>query len=571
MQKKLMAILLVTFIACSFFAFIFNANAQNVTEDKEKPPSRLSEWWKGFIARTYIFTIVMTLIATITGIILTTIKKDKLLKSLSGQLITIEMQDGVRNRGRLRVESEGIEVIAEKTKEGTNEKVSYILRKDEMGKVHALVRYLDLLTESEKEQRSDELATAYHPSIIMRLRRKIRNVINQLRRVATDLFNAFFARRAKGRLNVEGTTLETDYQKTGQQAIEAMTAADYDSLIDKLIGTRVIVQVQTTAKQEYVGVFKDYTSDFIELLDVNYKSNWVTKVNRDEGYAKHERGLVITRNGNNIVFVSRSPFDIILRNIFWTEGPQDVRKGDAYSTLLVIKPFSRTEYSIDTHTFDRVIGPFEKLQVPVNYTYNNYKFITFAFESTRTADIVMQKNYGIVRHRTEKYEPKLLDVNSLADALIATKEEDFILKGNPSGATMTIYNGHLTNMPRERMDIREVNDQISQRWAVDISFEMMDKKMRPIYRFRHIGRLVFGKTKRILFLFLLLAMINADPQRKNDPLLPYIHHAILIPSKKRKQRVRQFRNYPVNLRWLLEIIRKRFRINKRQETQSPAA
>ena len=560
MQKKLIAIFVVVIIACGLFSSIHNASAQ-VTDDKDKQPSKFAEWWKNFAARTYIFTIVMTLIATITGIILATVRRDKLLKSLSGQLITIEMQNGLRYRGRLRVESEGIEVIAEKVKEETNEKVSFILRKDEMGGVHALVRYLDLLTEKEKHARENEVEKAYHPSVLVRLLRKIRNIINQIRRVATDLFNALFTRKVKGKIG----GYEEEYQKTGQQIVEVMTAADYDSLIDKLIGTRVII---TTPKGEYAGIFKDYTSQFIELLDVNYKSNWSVTINRDEGYAKHERGLIIRRNGNNAVFESRSPFDIILRSMVWKEGPQDVGKGDANTTLLVIKPFSRVEYSIVPPMFDRVIGPFEKLQIPVSYNYSDYKLITFTFESTRIADIVMQKSYGMVRHRTEKYEPKLLDINSITDALITTKEEGFILKGNPSGATMTIHNGHLTNMPRERMDTREIDDQISQRWAVGTSFSAIDKKLRPIFKFRAIGPFRLRKTKRILTLFNLLAIIHADQKRKNDPLLHYIYRAILYPSIRKKRKKKKVRNYIINPKQIINLIRRPFRIYIQQKTQN---
>lgn len=559
MPKKLIAILFLTIIVCNLIILITDADAQGVTENKDKKPSKFAEWWQKFAARTYLFTIIMTLVATVSGIILATVRRDKLLKSIAGQLITIEMQSGARYRGRLRVESEGIEVIAEKASEGSNEKVSFILRKDEMGGVHALVRYLDLLTEKEKHQRQEELARAYHPSILLRLRRKIRNIVNQIRRVVSDLFNALFAKRVKGK----GLgSYEEEYQKTGQQAIEAMTAADYDSLIDKLIGTKVIIQ---TPKGEYVGVFKDYTSQFIELLDVNYKSTWQIRVNRDEGYAKHERGLILYRNGNNMVMESRSPFDIILRSVVWNEGPQDVGKGDANTTLAIIKPFSRIEYSIDTHVFDKVISPFEKLQLPVSYTYNNYKFITFTFESTRNADIVLQKSYGIVRHRTEKYEPKLLDVNSIADALITSKEEGFILKGNPANTTMTIHNGHLTNMPRERIDVREIDDQISQRWAIATNSELLDKKIRPIFKFRSYGPFMSRKTKRIFALFALLVIIHNDINRKNDPSLPYIYKAILIPNKKKKRRISKRKISTRKPNRLFEFIRKQFNINQPQK------
>jgi len=561
MQKKLIALLVLAFIVCNLLAFINEANSQVVTENKDKKPSVISVWWDNFMKRTYLFPLTMALMATLLGIIFATVRRDKLLKSLSGQLITIEMRDGKRFRGRLRVEAVGLEVIEEKTKEG-KDSVSFIIRiPDEKDGIHALVRYLDLLTEKEKERREDELKRAFHPGVLVRLARFIRNIINRFRRVLSDAFNLIFTRRLAPKLG----SFAQEIGGEGQKTVEYMTGseADYDSLIDRLIGTKVIVR--TTGNIEYIGVFKDYTKDYIELLDVSYKNNWSITVNRDEGYAKHDRGIILSRNGDNIVFQSRSPFSITLKSMAWREGPQDVGKGDANTTLLIVPPFGQIEYNMNPPAFDKVISPFEKLQLPMQYSYANYKFIAFSFESVRTADIVMAKNYGIIRHRTEKYEPKLLDINSITETLLTTKEESFLLKDNPSGTTMIIHNGHITNMPRERMDVREIEDQISQRWAVDSFFETIDKKIRPIIKFKFIGKMPLRRTKGIMGLFYLIALINEDKNRKNDPILPYIYRAILAPNKRKKQKTSKKRIHTKKPNRLLDFIKKSLKLNQPQK------
>jgi hypothetical protein len=557
MRRRLIAILIITIFACQMLALIHDVSAQAVPQNEQKKPSAFVTWWTNFMKRAYLFPLTMALIATTLGIIVATVRKDKLLKSLAGQLITIEQTDGVRSRGRLRVEAEGIEVIAEKANEASNEKVSYILRKDEYTKVHALVRYLDLLTEKEKDHRNDEVKKAYHPSVLMRLKRRIRNIINRIRRVATDAFNLLFAKKLTGKLG--GAEYEKEIQESGKATVEYMTAADYDSLIDRLIGTRVIIQ--TTPKVEYVGVFKDYTSMFIELLDVDYKSNWEIVTNRDKGYVEHDRGISLYRNGNRMVLSSKSPFDIILKNIVWTDGPQDTKRGDANTTLAVIPPFGQIEVDVTTPYFDRVIAPFDKLQIPIQYSPVDYKLIHFNFESTRKADIVMMKSYGILRHRTEKYEPKLLDINTIAETLLTTKEEGFILKGTPTTTPMIIHNGYLTNMPRERMDVHEIDGQISQRWAMDTYFTILDKKMRPITKFRFLGTLPMRKTKRLISLFGLMSIINSDENRKRDPLLPFIYRIICNANIKRRRRLKKKQQVAVKKpNRLLEILRKPFQV-----------
>ena len=129
-MKKTIAILIIAIFAFLMVAIVYDANAQTVAVDKNAPkkPSTITIWWGKFMARAYVFPITMALIATVFGIILATVKKDKLLKSIAGQLITIEQTDGSRSRGRLRVESEGIEVIAEKENEKDKERAGCINR-----------------------------------------------------------------------------------------------------------------------------------------------------------------------------------------------------------------------------------------------------------------------------------------------------------------------------------------------------------------------------------------------------------------------------------------------------------
>ncbi len=530
-RKTILIILIISFLF-QILGLLNEVMAQAQPADPlRKNPSIFIKLWESFRKHTFAFSISIVTALTIFTSIMAMVRKDKILKSLTGQLITIEQTNGTRYRGRLRVEPEGIEVIAEKGGENDNETVSYILRKDEMGSLHALVRYHDLLTDKEKIQRDEEVRRVYHPGINLRLKRKIRNIINEMRRVATEAFTLVFS-RAKGQFNVGPREYGAEVEKAGQEVITYVTEATYDSLIDKLIGTKVFVR--TTSNREYIGVLKDYTSTFIELLDVNYKSNWSVTVSRDYGYSttKYERGIDIKRNGNKVIISSKSPFSIQLTSVSWRGDQPDAD----LSTSVTIEPFGRVEISIVPPRVDRVVSPFERLQIPVQYLPDNYGKIIFNFESVRVADIVMLKSYGIVRHRTEKYEPKLLDISSIKEALLTSREEDFILKGNPATTPMNIHNGHLTNLPRERMDVKEVDDQISQRWAVDRYYELLDKKVRPVIEPRFWGSIPTRRTKKMMSLFALLSILHSDENWRRNPLLYmiYFQYVILIGKRNLK-------------------------------------
>jgi len=483
---------------------------------------------------TFLFSMSLVTILTILTTIMATLKRDKLLKSLAGNLVTIELKGNAgRYRGRLRVEPEGVEVVAERADEGP-EKVSYLLRKDEYKNVHAFVHYHDFLTDREKEAREAEVDKVYHPSIGMRLRRRLRNVVNEMKRVASEAFTILFG-KVKESFNVAGGgKYSTDVEKAGQEVITYATEATYDALIDKLIGTRVVAWVNKDL--EYVGVLKDYTKDFIELLDVDYKNNWTTTMDRGHS-VRHERGLILTKDGTDIVIQSKSPFNVILRHIHWLADLPDTKREWLNKT---IEPFGELRLNIMPPGLEVGVPPFSKLRRPQSYHYQKYKHVRFHFDSVRVADMVMLKNYGIVRHRTEKYDSRILDVGALADALLTNKGGELMLEGEePANMPLTVHNGYLTNLPRERMDFEELDKQLSKRFEVDNTFAVLDKKLRPVSKHYFLYLFPLIKTRKIVALIVLMVTIYSDTDRKRAPLLPLIALTLCNANRRKKRWVQE--------------------------------
>jgi small nuclear ribonucleoprotein (snRNP)-like protein len=515
-------------------ADLLNEAEAQAQDRSAKNESFWVQTWNWLKDHTFIFSIITVTVITVFSTVMTMLKKDKLLKTLAGHLVTIELKgsqpgsDGERHRGRLRVESEGLEVVEEQVN-SSNEKVSYLIRDDEQSKIHAIIRYHDFLTDIEKEEREQEIERVYHPSIGMRLRRRIRNIVNQMKRVATEAFSLIF-----GKVREQfGDKYSKELEKAGTEAVTYVTEATYDALIDKLIGTRIVVRVKDNL--EYVGVLKDYTSQFIQLLNVDYKNVWQTTVKRDEG-SKHQRGLTLQKDGDDIVIRSRSPFKVTLRHIYWKGDKPDAKREKINQT---IEPFGELRFNIIPR-LDVTVSPFEKLQLPTRFHYQSYKTIDFHFESVRVADIVLLKNYGLVRHRTEKFDAKILDFGALADAMLTSKDEELVLEGNPSTTPLTIYNGYLTNLPRERLDAVAVGAQINKRWTVKNFFTMIDKKLRPVSNHYFLGFLPLTKSRRILATLAAIQMIHSDEKRKNDPLLPFAY-SLLCNANSRK-RCRTFKH-----------------------------
>ena len=532
MSRK--AILIITCAILLWYASGLLNEAMAQAQDRlEKTQSFWVRTWNNLQEHPIYFSIIIVAFVTVFSTVMAMLKKDKLLKGLSGHLVTIELKgsqpgsDGERHRGRLRIESEGLEVVEEKANK-SNEKVSYLIRKDEYSKVHALVRYHDFLTDREKEERKAEVERVYHPSISMRLRRRIRNIINVMKRVASETFSLAFG-TISSKFKVEKKYVG-ELEKAGQETIGYVTEAAYDTLIDRLIGTRVVLYIKS--KLEYVGVLKDYTSQFIELLDVRYVNKWQILMERGHS-SRHQRGLTLRKDGDDIVIQSKSPFKVTLQHIYWKEDRADAKREKINKT---IEPFGELRFNLMPPSLDIVVGPFERLQLPTRYHYQNYKKIYFHFQSVRVADIVLLKNYGLVRHRTEKYEPKLLDFSALTDALLTGQGEELVLEGNPSATPLTIHNGYLTNLPTERMDIVAVDQQISQRWTVDSAFITLDKKLRPISSWDFLKFLPWSKPRRIIALLALIVDINSNGDRKRKSYLPFIYYTLCNADRKKRRR-----------------------------------
>jgi hypothetical protein len=528
MFRKVVLVIICTMLVCQLFGFLGEAAAQSV-ERLDKTESFWVQLWNWMAEHTFLFSMILVTTLTIFSTIMATLGRDNLLKSLAGQFVTIELKTNARYRGRLRVESAGVEVVAEKADEGP-EKVSYLLRSDEYKNVHAFVRYHDFLTDREKEARTNEVDKVYHPSIGMRLRRRLRNIVNEMKRVASEAFKIVFG-KVKDSFNITGGgQYSADVEKAGQEAITYATQATYDALIDKLIGTRVVAWVNNDPKREDIGVLKDYTSQFIELLDVDYKNDWT--ITMDRGHSvKHERGLILTKDGTDIVIQSKCPFNVTLRHMHWLADLPDTKREWINKT---IEPFGELRYNIMTPTLEVGVPPFSKLRRPHNYHYQGYKHVRFHFDSVRVADIVMLKNWGIVRHRTEKFDPRILDVGALADALLTNKGGDLMLEGEePANMPLTVHNGYLTNLPRERMDFVELDKQLSKRFEVDNTFAALDKKLRPVSRHYFLYFLPLLKARRIIVLLALMMEIHADADRKRRPLLPLIAFILCNANRRR--------------------------------------
>jgi small nuclear ribonucleoprotein (snRNP)-like protein len=223
---------------------------------------------------TFAITILFIIVCTVAGAFMKGRAKDLCLRDFSGYSVTLEKTGGKIIWGRLRVENSALELIYSKpyTDEGDRHvETSYILYKSEYGQVKALVRYIDDLDPEGVKTRERELERTYRPHWSLRLMRKGRNFFGTVRDSLLEVANLFMGRIRT--LTPAGGMLQGQdkyVSQLRQQATAAMQTS-YEPTLERYIGKKIVLAVvQDGNKTEYAGILKDYTTEFIEVMDTWY-------------------------------------------------------------------------------------------------------------------------------------------------------------------------------------------------------------------------------------------------------------------------------------------------------------
>ena len=218
-------------------------------------------------------TIVFIVLATVVAAFVRRTSRDKCLKDFRHNLVTLEQTDTKMIWGRLNVENTGLEFIypAKHKDEDGHDEASYILYKCEYPNIQALIRYHDQLSESNKKQRDKELERTYHPTMLRRLKRKTQNVFKAIRDSVLEVVNLLIAQAKKATPAGAVLTSQDKYVSRMKQELMGSVGTSFEPLLERYIGNKVVLELLKGDKIfEYCGVLKDYTAEFIEIMNVDY-------------------------------------------------------------------------------------------------------------------------------------------------------------------------------------------------------------------------------------------------------------------------------------------------------------
>ena len=244
---------------------------------------------------TFAVTIISIIVFTVIAAFIKGRSKDKCLNDFAKDMVNLEKKSGKIIYGRLHVENTGMELVykaAHRDKQGHAES-SYILYKNEYSDIQALIRYHDELDEAGKEKRRKELQRTYHPSATRRLKRQVLNLFKTVRDSVMDVINLFIGRIQRTSGIGAALSPQDKYVSQVKQELVGSLGTAFEPLLERHIGKRVVLEIKKgDAFFEYPGVLKDYTAEFVEIMDVDYEAQSGQASRKADLVAPRQAGVV---------------------------------------------------------------------------------------------------------------------------------------------------------------------------------------------------------------------------------------------------------------------------------------
>jgi hypothetical protein len=235
-------------------------------------------------------TIIFIILATGVGVFVRKRSRDKCLRDFEQNMVTLEDKSGKTIWGRLRVENTGLEFIypAKHKDQQGHEEASYILYKYEYPNIGAVIRFHDELSERNKRARERELKRTYHPGPWRRLKRSVMNIFRTVRDSVVEIVNLLISQAKKASPAGKMLTSQDKYVAQMKQELVGAAGTSFEPLLERYIGHKVVLELVKAEKViEYCGVLKEYTAEFIEVMDIDYAV--------EEGQPARRADLVVPR------------------------------------------------------------------------------------------------------------------------------------------------------------------------------------------------------------------------------------------------------------------------------------
>ncbi len=221
-------------------------------------------------------TIIFIILSTVIGAFIKGRMRDKCLIDFVNDLVNIELKDGKVVWGFLRLEATGLELKYKErylNKNNNYTEASFVLYKNEYPNIQCITRFLDDLGDKNKKKRDRSLNCIYHQKRLGRMKRNIRNFFATVKDSIMEVANLLIGKAKQIAPMGKVLSSQDKYVSQMQTGVFSSLNTSFEPLLEKHIGKKVILQLSREGKIiEYLGILKGYTAQFLELIDVAYRS-----------------------------------------------------------------------------------------------------------------------------------------------------------------------------------------------------------------------------------------------------------------------------------------------------------
>lgn len=256
---------------------------------------------------TLAITVIVIFSATLIVSYFKSTAKDRCLKDFRSFSTLVILKNRETFWGSMYLESSGIVLeYPEPYDNITHSEKGYILYRAEFPTLHGLFRIIDQLSPDELRHR-ERTSLVFKRSWIVSVRRIFRNFFAAVRDAIADTFSLFVGRIAPKSAVVAGNQR---YVKSVGESFIDYVGNSYDSILERLTGKRVIVEVSRDGRwAEYEGTMRNYTKDFIEIISAHMPVSYSVKCRKGMTEAF---GIAFVRNNGSVTITNHRTAPISL-------------------------------------------------------------------------------------------------------------------------------------------------------------------------------------------------------------------------------------------------------------------
>jgi hypothetical protein len=414
-------------------------------------------------------TLGLIFFITLLGAFLRSSHRDPCLKAFQHYHVTLERKSGKVIWGELELVSTGFELLyRDSVQDDQHIESSYVMYSTEFEDIQAIYRYVDDLSPEDKLRRQRDLDRYFHPGLVVRMIRATQHFFSLASDSMVEVMSLIMGRlrRPAGRYL---TDVSEDQLTRFSSDVVGSVGTMYDPLLERLVGHKVVVDLlEGDVTHEHVAVFKNYSPDFIELLDVQFPQEHALNLAGDVPLL--ENSLTVQREENRLLVTNVTHNPVLIQSLSMKEDEE---------LLNVVVDGGET-----VELYPKLMDENAQLKVRV----------------VRELDLIVSRHRCLVRHRADHYKgtfvPEIVfDIGVMlrGDSVVDAREERLRhqLEETPDSALLA---ANLGAVLMQKGELAEAQEWLERACATRHS--LPDNGRRTVMLLRELERR-HGKTAKV--------------------------------------------------------------------------